>query len=151
MLRRGSGDQRSVRQKGAAIAALLTAALLTSPAAATWRASRSSVGAGDVAKLCALMIRINTAHGMIKNKHFVPYMTLPPSQWKGLVDDSVAARSRLIALAPAEIKKAVTDEVGWFARVKANHYSKTTPFGSWTGPEINLINSYESTKCGISG
>jgi hypothetical protein len=97
------------------------------------------------------MIRINTDHGMIKNKHFVPYMTLPPTQWKGLVDDSVAARSRLIALAPAEIKKAVTDEVGWFARVKANHYSKTTPFGSWTGAEISQINSYESTKCGISG
>src|SRR5262249_30947515 len=114
-------------------------------------ASTSSVGAPDTAKLCALMIRINTEHGMIKNKHFLSFATLPPSQWKGLVDDTVAARSRLIALAPGEIKKAVTDEVGWFARIKANHYSKTTPFGSWTNAEINQITSYESTKCGIGG
>jgi hypothetical protein len=141
----------TIRHRGAVLAALVTAVLLAAPAAATRGASGSSKGARDVVKLCALMIKINTEHGMIKNKHFVPYTTLPPSQWKGLVDDTVAARSRVIALAPGEIKKAVTDEVGWFARVKANHYSKTTPFGSWTSAEISQINSWESTKCGISG
>ncbi len=95
------------------------------------------------------MIQINTKYGTMKNKRFLPLAKVPQSTWKALVDAAVAQRSRLIALAPSEIKKAVTHEMAWFARVKANHYSKATPLGSWTIAEVGQITNFERTKCGI--
>jgi hypothetical protein len=51
--------------------------------------------------------------------------------------------------AALEIKKAVTDEMAWFALIKANHYSKATPLGPWTLAEVGKITNFERTKCGI--
>ena len=95
------------------------------------------------------MIQINTKYGTMKNKRFLPLAKVPPSAWKGLVDTAVAERSHLIAVAPSEIKKALTHELAWFARIKANHYSKATPLGSWTPAEVGQITNFERTKCGI--
>ncbi len=141
--------RQTSRHQGAALAALVTAALLASPAAATTRAATSPVGAANAAQWCALVIRINTKYGTMKNKRFVPLAKVPPSTWKALVDAGVAQRSRLIALAPSEIRKAVTHEMAWFARIKANRYSKATPLGSWTTAEVGQITNFERTKCGI--
>ena len=149
MSRQCCRHQRTVRHLGAALAALVAAVLLASPAAAMTRAAASPVGAANAAQWCALVIQINTKYGTMKNKRFLPLAKLPPSTWKALVNAAVAGRSRLIALAPSEIKKAVTDELAWFARIKANHYSKATPLGSWTAAEISQITNFERTKCGI--
>lgn len=113
------------------------------------RAEASPEGAANAAQLCALVIQINTKYGSMKNKRFLPLANLPPRAWKGLVDAAVAQRSHLIAVAPSGIKKALTDELGWFAHIKANHYSKTTPPGSWTNAEIGQITTFERAKCGI--
>jgi hypothetical protein len=39
--------------------------------------------------------------------------------------------------------------LAWFARIKANHYSKATPLGPWTLAEVGQISNFERTKCGI--
>ena len=92
------------------------------------------MGAANAAQLCALVIQINTKYGTMKNKRFLPLANVTPSTWKALVDAAVAERSHLIAVAPGDIKKALTHELAWFARIKANHYSKTTPLGSGQRP-----------------
>ena len=139
----------TLRHQRTALAALLAAALLASPAAATTRAATYPVKAANAAQWCALVIQINTKYGTMKSKRFVPLAKVPPSTWKALVDAAVAERGHLIALAPSEIKKAVTHELAWFARIKANHYSKATPLGPWTAAEIGQITNFERTKCGI--
>lgn len=149
MYRQRRRHRQTFLRQGTALAALVTAVLLASPAAATTRAATSPVGAANAAQLCALVIKINTKYGTMKNKRFLPLANLTPSTWKALVDAAVAERSHLIAVAPGDIKKALTHELAWFARIKANHYSKTTPLGSWTTAEIGQITNFERTKCGI--
>ena len=83
------------------------------------------------------------------NCHRMPIGKVPLRAWKAVVDAAVAGRSQLLAVAPSEIKKAVTDELAWFARIKANHYSKATPLGPWTVAEVGQITNFERTKCGI--
>ncbi len=144
-----SAHQRASRQLGAALAALVAAVLVASPAAAMTRAGTSRAGAANAAQLCALVIQINTKYGTMKNKRFLPIDKVPPSAWKALVNAAVAGRRQLLAVAPSEIKKALTDELAWFARIKANHYSKATPLGSWTGAEVGQITNFERTRCGI--
>lgn len=141
--------RQTVRHQGTALAALVTAVLLASPAAAMTRAPTSPVGVANAAQFCALVIQINTKYGTMKNKRFLPLAKVSPSAWKRLVDTAVAERSHLIAVAPSEIKTALTHELAWFARIKANHYSKATPLGSWTTAEVRLITNFERTKCGI--
>ena len=141
--------RQTLRHLGTALAAFVTVALLVSPAAAVTRASTSPEKTANAAQLCALVIQINTKYGTMKNKRFLPLANVTPKTWKGLVDTAVAQQSHLIAVAPSGIKKALTDELAWFARIKANHYSKTTPPGSWTNAEIGQITTFERTKCGI--
>ena len=145
----GSLHQRGSRQLGAALAALVAAVLVASPAAAMTRAASSPAGGATAAQWCALVIQINTKYGTMKNKRFLPAGKVPPSAWKAIVDAAVAKRSQLLAVTPSEIMKAFTDELAWFARIKANHYSKTTPLGSWTVTEVGQITNFERTKCGI--
>ena len=130
-------------------AAVVTALLISSPAAAMTRAASSPVGAANAAQWCALVIQINTKYGTMKNKRFLPTAKVPLSAWKAIVDAAVTQRSQLLAVTPSEIKKAFTDELAWFARIKANHYSKTTPLGSFTVAEVGQITNFERTKCGI--
>lgn len=144
-----SAQRRASRQLAAGLAALAAAVLLASPAAASTRTASSPAEAANAAQLCALVIQINTKYGTMKNKRFVPIDTVKPSVWKAIVDAAVANRNRLLAVAPSEIKKALSHELGWFVRIKANHYSKATPLGSWTSAEIAEITNFERTKCGI--
>ncbi len=149
MSRRCSPLQQPVRQSGALLAALVAAVVVASPAAAMTRATSSPMGTANAAQWCALVIQINTKYGTMKNKRFVSFAKVSPSNWKALVDAAVAERGHLLAVTPSEIKKAVTHELAWFARIKANHYSKTTPLGSWTAAEVGQITNFERTKCGI--
>ena len=151
MSRHRGRHQRTSRQLGAAaFVAVLTALLLASPAAAMTTARSSSDGSANAAQWCALVIQINTKYGTMKNKRFLPVGKVPLKTWKALVNAAHAARSQLLAVTPASIKKAMTDELAWFDRIRANHYSKTTPLGSWTVAEICQITTFERTKCGIS-
>ena len=71
MSRQYSAHERAFRQSGVALATLLAAVLLASPAAATTRAASSPAEAANAAQLCALIIQINTRDGAMKNKRFV--------------------------------------------------------------------------------
>lgn len=132
-----------------AFVATITALIVAVPAAATTTAKSSPASRANAAQWCALVIQINTKYGTMKNRSFLPSGKVPLSAWKAIVDAAVAKRSQLLAVTPSEIKKAFTDELAWFARIKANHYSKTTPLGSWTVAEVGQITNFERTKCGI--
>jgi hypothetical protein len=54
-----------------------------------------------------------------------------------------------VALAPSSIRTAVKHEIEWFKRIKASHYSRTTPLGTWTVAEVKQITDFEKTQCGI--
>jgi hypothetical protein len=129
-----------------AVAALIAVA----PAAATTRTSTTTAGAADTRAWCKAVIDTNTKAGTMKNKRFLPVSSVPPSAWKKVVDAAVAGGDRFIALAPNSIRTAVKHEIEWFKRIKANHYSTTTPLGSWTVAEVRQITNFERTKCGIT-
>jgi hypothetical protein len=144
--RRGRHQRTSVLL-GATLAALVTALLVGSPAAAMTRAQSAPA---NTKEWCAYVIKVNTKYGTMKNKRFLPTGQIPPSVWKKVIDAGVAGRSTFLAVTPSSIKTAVTHEMDWFAHVKANHYSSATPLGAWTLAEIKAITDFERTKCGIT-
>ena len=75
-------QRQTSRHRGTALAALVAAVLLASPAAAMTRAATSPVGAANAAQLCALVIQINTKYGTMKNKRFLPVDSISANQWK---------------------------------------------------------------------
>src|SRR5262247_2422218 len=104
MSRRSCRHLRISWRHGTALAALTGAALLVSPAGAATQEQTSGVRAANAAQWCALVIQTNTKYGTMKNKRFVPVSAVSAKNWKALVDAAVAGRSKLIAVAPAEIK-----------------------------------------------
>jgi kynureninase len=136
--------------RGRAMAATVGAviALLVAAAPAGAVQTRTS-SASDTKSWCAAVIRANTNAGTMKNKRFLPIDQVPASAWKKVIDLAATQGDRFIAIAPSEIKTAVTHEIAWFKRIKANHYSRTTPLGSWTLAEVKQITNFEKTKCGI--
>ena len=113
------------------------------------RTESAAAGAANTKEWCAYVIQANTKAGAMKNKRFLPIDKVPPSVWKKVVDAAVTGRSKLLAVTPSSIKTAMTHELDWFARIKANHYSNATPLGSWTLAEVKKITDFERTKCGI--
>jgi hypothetical protein len=149
MSRRRGRHQQTSLLLGATLAAVVTALLIGSPAAATTRAVSASAGAENTKEWCDAVIQANTKAGAMKNKRFLPVGTISPSTWKKVVDVAVSGRSRFLAVTPSSIKTAVTHELDYFARIKAHNYSRTTPLGSWTVAEVGKITDFEKTKCGI--
>ena len=150
MSHRGGRHQRKACLLGATLVVVLTALLVVSSSAAMTRAGSALAGAANTKEWCAYVIQANTKAGSMKNKRFLPTDKVPPSVWKKVVDAAVAGRSKLLAITPSSIKTAVTHELDWFARLKANHYSTATPLGSWTVAEVKKITDFERTKCGIT-
>ncbi len=150
MSRQGGRYQRTSRHPRAALAAVLTALLVASPAAATTTARSSPASSANAAQWCALVIQINTKYGTMKNKRYLPTGKVPLSAWKAVIDAGLAARSRILAVTPKSIKKAMTDELTYFARIKANHYSLKTPLAPFTIAEVKQLGNFQRTKCGIT-
>ncbi len=149
MSHRRGRHQRTSALLGVTLAAVVTALLVGSPGAAMTRAQAAPAGAANTKEWCAAVIETNTKAGAMKNKRFLPTGKVPPSVWKKVVDAAVAGRSKLLAVTPSSIKTAMTHELDWFARMKANHYSNATPLGSWTVAEVKKITDFERTQCGI--
>jgi hypothetical protein len=97
---------------------------------------------------CALVIKINTEAGTMRNKAYLPGR-LPPSAWKALVDAVIADTDDLLAVTPREIKDAEARGLEWFARVKANDYDRSTPFGSFSIADREQVTDFQKTECGI--
>jgi len=110
--------------------------------------TQSTTGrAADAQSWCAAVIAISTKYGGMKNKTITT--SRAAFKFKDFVDATVAGRSRFIALAPASIKTAVTHQMAYFVRLKANHYSERTPVAPWTLAEVKKIVNFEKTQCGI--
>ena len=125
----------------------LVALLLGSTVGAAPNTRSTTVRAADTQSWCAAVIAINTKYGAMKDKTFIASRTA--FRFKDFVDATVAGRSRFIALAPASIKTAVTHQMAYFVRLKANHYSERTPVAPWTLAEVKKIVNFEKTQCGI--
>jgi hypothetical protein len=149
MSRQQGRHQRTSRQLWVTLTVVLTAFLVASPGAARTSARSNPAGATDAKAWCAYVIQVNTRLGTMKNKRFLPTASVTPSMWKKVVDAAVAGRSKFLAVTPSSIKTAATHEMAYFAHLKANHYSRTTPLAPWTVAEVTQITNFEKTKCGI--
>ena len=150
MSRRRGRHQRTPRHIGPALVAVLTALLVASSAAAMTTARSSPAGSANVAQWCALVIQINTKYGTMKNKRYLPTGKVPLSAWKAVIDAALAGRKKILVVTPASIKKAMTDELTYFAHVKANHYSLNTPLAPYTVAEAKQLGNFQRTQCGIT-
>jgi hypothetical protein len=133
-------------------AALVAAAFVliaATPGCGSSNEPEPPVSAPDTQAWCALVIKINTESGRMKNKRYLAERMVPPSTWKTLVDAVTADSDHLLALTPSAIKSAEARGLDWFSHVKANDYERTTPFGSFTGADRELITDFQKTKCGI--
>jgi hypothetical protein len=134
-----------------ALAAGLTTLLLVSPSGATNSAGSSTAGSSNAKEWCALVIKINTKYGTMKNKRYLPEGQVPLRAWKGVIDAAVTQRGRILAVTPKSIKTAMTHELDWFARVRKNNYNRiSTPLGSFTLADIKQLTNFQRTQCGIT-
>jgi hypothetical protein len=102
----------------------------------------------DTGSWCALVIKINTSAGYMKNKH---YGKLTPQIFKAVIVAGQGSGARLVAAAPASIKAATQHEVAWLAKVKANGYNPATPGGAFTAADARKLIAFQHAHCGITG
>jgi hypothetical protein len=111
--------------------------------------SSSSTSAADAQPWCALVIDINTKHGRMEDKRYLPEEQVAPSTWKALVDTVVADRDQLLAVTPSSIEEAEAHGLDWFARAQVNEYKRSTPLGSFTLADREQLVDFQKTECGI--
>jgi len=133
----------------ATLAAATFVLVAATPGCGTSNEAEPPVSAADTQAWCALVIKINTESGRMKNKRYLPERMVPPSTWKGLVDAVVADSDHLLAVTPSPIKSAEARGLDWFSRTKAGNYDKSTPFGSFTTADREQITDFQKTECGI--
>ncbi len=127
----------------------LSVALLVAGSATA--APRNVSAATSTSAWCAEVIRINTKFGTMKNKRYLPANQVSNKTRIAVYEYAIAHRSQLLSIAPAVIKKAQADELTFFARLKANHYSPTTPLAPMTIADVKQLSAFQRTKCGIKG
>lgn len=132
----------SIRLPLAVAAAIVVTALVVPSALADTRS------VADTASWCALVVKINTTAGYMKNKH---YGRLTPRILRAVIAAGQGYGPRLIAAAPPSIKAATKHEVAWLARVKANGYNPATPGGAYTPADARKLIAFQHAKCGITG
>ena len=132
------------------LTAFSIAFLASSPGLAATSAD-SSLSSGPSAKAwCALVIQINTRYGAMKNKHYLPGNQVSVKSQKAIISAAVAQRARILAVTPIVIKKAVTDELTYYARLKARGYSNPASLAPFTIAEAGQLLTFQHTKCGIT-
>ena len=132
----------SIRLLLAAVAATGVAGPLAAVAPAGTASGR------DAGSWCALVIKINTEAGYMKNKH---YGQLTPQIFKAVIVAGQGHGAQLIAAAPPSIKTATKHEVAWLAKVKANGYNPATPGGAYTAADAHTLIAFQHAQCGITG
>ena len=133
-----------------ALGALTLVATATAETEGTHVAA-TQASARSTAEWCAAVIRINTKYGAMKNKRYIPQDQVPMRSRIAIFEAALRERSKLLAITPPEIKKAMRDELTFFAHLKANHYAPTTPLTPLTIAEVKQLSAFQRTKCGITG
>jgi len=141
-----------VRQAGSTLAIATAVALLgaTTPGLAATRTSALSEKASPTA-WCKIVIQINTKYGAIRNKRFVSPKLIPLASQRALISASVAHRDQILAVTPTVIKKAMADELTYYASLKARGYRNPALLGPFTIAEAGQLLTYSITKCGLTG
>jgi hypothetical protein len=133
---------------------LLTAASLAVVCIALLVASPSMAATGtrsDTAAWCAIVIQINTKYGAMKNKHYLPGNKVPLKAQEAIISAALAQRTQILAVTPAVIKKAMSDELTYYAHLKARGYSNPASLAPFTTAEAGQLLTFQRTKCGITG
>ena len=141
--------RRVLRRRAPAVAAAALALLAGASGCGGSNGSPSSTSADDTETWCALVIDINTKHGRMRDKRYLPEEQVSASAWRALVDAVVAERDHLLAVTPSSIKDAETRGLDWFTRVKENEYARSTPLGSFTFADAQQLTDFQKSECGI--
>ena len=123
------------------VAAVVVASLVAAPAALS-----SGPPAGP---WCASVIRINTQFGTMKNKRYLPTGQLSKKAIVAVMEYALKNRAKLLAITPNEIRTAQVHELGFYAKLKANHYAPSTPLGPFTLADNEKLIAFQKAKCGI--
>jgi hypothetical protein len=155
---RGSGALRGLSLSGALtptrepqiVALSVTRTSFALMIACALIACTQPASAGNANGWCAELVRLNTKYGTMRNKRYLLRSQVSLSAWKRLIDATLAERRHYIALAPTSIKTAVKHRITWYAKVKANHYSRTTSYPPLTRVDTRKLIVFESTHCGVT-
>jgi hypothetical protein len=145
---------RSTTHATATAIALLAVIGATATATATSAATRrdsATESTRNTAQWCAAVIRINTKYGAMKHKRYIRQDQVPMRSRIAIFEAALREQAKLLAITPPTIKKAMRDELAFFAHLKANHYADTTPLTPLTIAEVNQLSAFQRTKCGITG
>jgi hypothetical protein len=127
---------------------LVVAVVVTLAALLPAAASAGTGSARGTGTWCALVIKINTKAGYMKNRH---YGRLTPQIFKAVIVAGKGYGARLVAAAPPPIKTATKHEVAWLAKAKANGYDPATPGGAFTAADARALIAFQHAHCGITG
>ena len=147
---RQRGRLEGVSRRLAPALAVVGALLVASSSPAATGADMSASGGPSAKAWCALVIKVNTKYGTMKNKHYLPQAKVPLSSWKKVVDAAVKGRRQILAVTPSAIKTAQIHQLDWFKRVQANYYSAVTSLAPMTIADVRLLTNFQKTKCGIT-
>ena len=126
------------------IAAALVALALAAPGLA------SSSRTADAKSWCAWMIHVNTKYSLMKNRHYLPESEMSVARWKGVIDTTLAQQKHYIAIAPPSLRKTLTHEIAYYARVKQKGYILTkAKLGTFTLAELGQVVDFQRTQCRI--
>lgn len=131
-------------------AATITASQTKPTATSATVPTKAAAVAPSAEAWCALVIDINTRHGYMKDKHYLPANQVSADVFKAVSEEGISRRDELLAVTPAEIKDAVTAELDYLAASKANNFSATTPLGSFTAALQQQLVTFQKDQCGIS-
>jgi hypothetical protein len=140
---------RILRRPAPVLAAAALALLAAASGCGGSDGSSSSTSADDAQSWCALVIDINTKHGRMVDRRYLPEDQVAPGTWKGLVDAVVADRDELLAVTPSSIEEAQANGLDWFVRARDNAYSRSTPLGSFTLADRDQLVDFQKAECGI--
>ena len=139
------------RQTGSTLA-IATAVVLLGTTTTGLAATRTSAlsAAQNPKAWCALVIQINTQYGAMKYKRYLPGNKVSLKSQKALISATIAQRTQILAVTPTVIKKAMTDLLTYYARLKARGYSNPALTAPLTIAEAGKLLDYQHKYCGIT-
>jgi hypothetical protein len=105
----------------------------------------------DTPAWCAMVIQINTKYGAMKNKHYLPGAKVPLKSQEAIISAAVAQSAQILKITPAAIKKAMSDELTYYAHLKARNYASPASLAPFTIAEAGQLLDFQHAKCGITG
>jgi hypothetical protein len=145
-----SGKTPATGASSVPAAATITASQTKPTATSAAAPTKAAAVAPSAEAWCTLVIDINTRHGYMKDKRYLPAQQVSADTFKAIGEEGISRRDEILAITPPEIKDAMTAELDYFAASKANNFSATTPLGSFTPALQQQLVTFQTDQCGIS-